>query len=817
MKKFSALKFAASILTVFAMLCSFLPQISFAAEAAATSAAAAATVTVEGVVKSKCSGVEVAIDVFREGKSFADIVEGVSMKEVLLYHGQTTSGEGGAYSFTFDAYGSGNCMAYVCADGEVTSRTLYYEPIELEASLTSNQTGHIYYDKNSQVFSLKVENGMDISRNVTVEYYTESAGRASEKRSQNISVAAFGEETLAVDAETGKYGFFTLNATIKSSTGAVLKELEPVRFSVVKAPPVGVHNPSLGTNLDIRWDSDAVMTTKMNLAERIGMGFFRIEIAMAQYNSDRAEGETGIDAKQQNVLKQMKEKGVSATVTLGYGDPEKEDYIDEITKYALALVDDPLVKDLTDDFSLLNEADHKTTYDVNRYIEIAKALDTALDGKAKLWGPVSAGMASTWVDNFFTLGGGKYIDGVDIHGYTLKSTPEGGTLVSAHQSTNEILKKTGNDSMPVYKSEYGWTSVGEDGYSNEHQQAYYNVRMLFLNDYYGLWDKAAAYRLDDTGPNNTQEERFGMIRYIHSDIPHEAKPLYLTYANYNALMTGAEFIERVELCDDVAVYRYRLQDGRDCAVTWSISGAAQQSIKLGTESVELYDSYGNQETIYSVGGDFMLGLTEEPIYLIGDFDSVAKGTNSITLSQNKLSLAPGYGSEVKLTKNFEGDAEVTLDLPDNLKQEENSGFTENSAWVVVHANSMGEENEDVIVYVKKDNKIIYRTKLAAEYNDSGIAVTLDGKPLTGASKLEAEDTVLVSVAPNVISEAAQIIAAGYKAGALSELKAVSVSAEKLSQEGTQLELQVADGIDLLCVYIWNKNLTPITEVFKIGG
>ena len=185
-----------------------------------------------------------------------------------------------------------------------------------------------------------------------------------------------------------------------------------------------------------------------------------------------------------------------------------------------------------------------------------------------------------------------------------------------------LMKQYGHGDKPVYVSEYGWVSVGEDGYSDELQQAAYNVRMLFLGDYYDMWDQIASYRFDDTGFENERENRFGMVRWEDSEIPYEAKPLYLAYANYNALMTDAEFVRKIDITDDVPAYVYRMADGKDGATVWSVGGDNKVTLNLNTDTVEVYDMYGNKSVLYGDNGNYSFDLSEEPIYIIGNFDDM---------------------------------------------------------------------------------------------------------------------------------------------------------------------------------------------------
>ena len=231
----------------------------------------------------------------------------------------------------------------------------------------------------------------------------------------------------------------------------------------------------------------------------------------------------------------------------------------------------------------------------------------------------------------------------------------------------------------------------------------------------------------DRGLNNEQEHRFGMVKSYAAEIPLEAKPLYLTYGNYNSIMSGATFNERVELTSDVAAYKYTLADGRDCAVVWSISGKADQSIHLGVDSALLVDSYGNEETLYSIDGDFMMSLSEEPVYLIGDFDTVTQGANIITTDKNKGTIVAGDCTELALSKKVYGDFNIEFDLPDNLAVEKSDGFQGNRARIILRSKNVGTDHESAIIKVTKDGKLVYKTIFIPEYS-TPVEIKVYSKP-----------------------------------------------------------------------------------------
>lgn len=595
---------------------------------------------------------------------------------------------------------------------------------EVAVSVETGQLGNIYYTLGKQPMQLSLRNKTDKTQKIRIEYVLSNEGRTKAPEVQEFTLNPFEEKTETVELHGNRYGFFNMTTNVYGEDNSLITTLKPIRYSVVNAPPEGVHNKRLGTNIKIRPHNAKLdgMMSDFRLAERIGLNLFRVEVAMGQYDANHPAGQTGLVEEHQELFKFIKEKGITPTLTLGFGTPLDPNYNDVLNPYALALIKDPMVNAVTNQYALLNEPDLDFRgWPAERYVEILKSLYPAMkaaDPNVFLWGPTTASRTGAWIRTFFEKGGGKYVDGIDVHGYSHKTTPEQGNLISSLQTLKEIMKENGCEDLPIYYSEYGWSSVGQDGYPDEYHQGYYNIRWLMLNDHYDFADQTAQYTFNNYGLNNEQEMRFGMVKALDDEIPYEAKPMYLHYGNYNALMIDAEYIDTTEISSNVSAYRYKLADGRDCVVTWSVNDMAQVSINLGADKIDVYDSYGNSQELYSIDGDFSLSLTEEPIYLVGKFDKVQKGTQRIRANKTTTSIVGGDCADVALEKTFDGDVEVLTDLPDNLEVESNKGFIGRSAKIIFRAKDRGEEHEKAVVIVKKNGKVIYRTELFTEYGDA---------------------------------------------------------------------------------------------------
>lgn len=800
------------------------------------------TLKIEGEIASGKTGVEVATQVFAEGKSAEDIVIGEDMSDVVIWQGQTTTTDGGYFCFEFDVQGSGSCTANIYSeDGDFKTQTLTYtNDIDIEADIISEKTGHIYFSTQTQEFKLNVNNKSNATNILSVQKTLLYEGKELISDEEEIVLDGSTKQVFTISTQGEKFGFYTLKTEIYSGDSCILK-LEPIRFSVANIPDENTDNDKLGTNMSLReWQTTEEEFFKgLELVDKVGFGFIRASVDLQNYNSKRLDGETGLGVGGKGIswhkaaFEELDERGLGITLMFSRNDtdgPQNSNYNEIFNPYAASIVNDPLVTAVTNEFTMLNEPDldnptMSKPYDTEQYVAFSKSLyeDVKAENEdAFIWGPVAAGvMNRTWLTSFLEKGGGKYIDGLDIHGYTLKESPEEGGLVNHIKKIHTLMEKNGISDKPIFRSEYGWTSVGESGYTDEYEQAYYNIRMLFLHDAYNLCDKAASYELVDGGEENEQENRFGMLKWMGNDIPLEAKPLYLAYANYNKLMTDATFVERVELSPDVSVYRYILADGRDCAVTWSICGKADVALDINDGNnnlteIQLIDSYGNEETIHSNDGDFMLTLTEEPMYLIGDFNSIATGNNLVITDKNKEFMLPGGQVTITLTKNFSDTATIELDLPDNLTLIENNGFSGNSATIVLRAADKTDKYENAAIYIKQDGKALYEFEFIADFSGEGVTVTKNGRVIEDLKNVAANDTLTFDIENRDTDEDVFIYLAGYQDNMFKIADTQVVPAEEFSMDGASFEAKVPYGVDKFKIFIWDRNYCPLTDNFTIG-
>jgi hypothetical protein len=123
------------------------------------------------------------------------------------------------------------------------------------------------------------------------------------------------------------------------------------------------------------------------------------------------------------------------------------------------------------------------------------------------------------------------------------------------------------------------------------------------------------------------EKNFGFTEFYsdtETEIPYEAKPVFVAMANFNAMLGNAELIE--ENVDGVnypslwtmSNYDYVFQKGgKKTHLMWTTSSYSRsKTINVPNKAICIYDMYGNViETQYNSNGSYSITLSGSPVYV----------------------------------------------------------------------------------------------------------------------------------------------------------------------------------------------------------
>ena len=225
---------------------------------------------------------------------------------------------------------------------------------------------------------------------------------------------------------------------------------------------------------------------------------------------------------------------------------------------------------------------------------------------------------------------------------------------------------------------------------------------------------------EKTKPGVTDAElHFGFVRgWINTEIPFEAKPVMLSFSAYNALMTGAKNTGKLPMSDENAsVYTFKTKDNSDALMAWSRNGNIQTALDLGTESVMIYDRFGNGKKLATRNGVLELQLTERPIYIFGEVGNVKEASPSFRIMQNKITTTEDDNIVISGIAPSSG-WDFEIECPENITVQNEPGFTSPTSFQIrLKAGLNSRENESVTVNIKDKitGETVYSQSLAVEY------------------------------------------------------------------------------------------------------
>lgn len=760
----------------------------------------------------------------------------------------------------------------------------------ITAEVTTNTIGRIFFDPSCVGLDLKLQNTSGAFDGMLCWEVSDGTQVINENMS-DVSIGARKIIKMPLNIKTDRYGKFTVVVELKNKSGNLISRSKPFEFSVVNAPYEGVRDENLGITVHATADhiiNHGEPSVNMDFAQRAGFGFIRNEVWWRYY--EREEGVYQFPWVYNKAIKKAKELNLEVIPILSYSNslitsenpPVSDDVLLKFAQFGVNYKQD--LGRLTDEMSVWNEYNHpgfnKDGQPPESYAKMLKAVYPALkEENTFVWGLVTAGVDSSFIKRVFEAGGGDYMDGIDVHHYSEKTTPEDGGFVEDLLRLKQIMNSYGQENKPVYMSENGWRSSGVDGYTNEAQQAAYNVRVRVLDAAYDLVDKYAYYTMNDG------DSSYGLLKAPSSKIPYEAKPSYLAIANYNKLMMNSSFLDLLELDSDVTAYRFKLSNGKDCIIMWSLSGENEKTLNLGTDNVTVYDMYGNAEDCFAKNGNYTFNLTEEPLYISGEFSEFKGGEKSYSdfmgeLENKKIGVTKDSISSLKfsdagelvehLVKKRAEDEKVWLEfdgekalvksqfsktpyganatygalacfnsLIDGYSFENEDVLDESTRYefkndngeslYVQFGNAIFESNaKELLVYdifgnesrIQSENgrfEIFAQTPLYFKKVSSGITVKSGDEVLTAPEQIKKGDAVNVSVEPMEVDfEEVYILTAGYRQERLLNCELKKVSRESLKSQGACIDFTSSDDCDEFKVFIWESDKNVPIQKFILG-
>lgn len=579
-------------------------------------------------------------------------------------------------------------------------------------AIRSEKNGNIFFDKNVK---LNLEIFSDKHTDDVTVYYVIDSDVSSAKA---ITTAlAKGKNVIELNCNNVPYGKHQIEAVVKKGTE---KAVCNTSFSVVNAPKDGIKNYSFGitTHVNPEYGDSAIQA---ELTEKSGMGFVRTSLPWESYQKGINEYEIPSGMKSHYNI--TYNAGMGQLITLGTqcpqigvdGIPDSEEDYKALEEYAynaaLEFKGQGVFFEPYNEYSFTKgeygEADEQK--EIEAYINIIKSVYNGVkraDSDAKVMGFAAAHTKLSWIPKVLEAGGGQYMDGISIHVY-----PQGAPDIADGENADDMdilineqvrairesMSGNGMSDKPLWMSEYGWSVVNV----SEEKQAEYIVKGVVLNESERICDKIFVYNTMEKPEYKNSIARsteigFGLLKANNTDIPYEAKCSYIAVSNYNAIVGGSEFKEKIQY-EDYSCYRFA-DVGKTVDCVWSTTET--ELILNGLAGVSVVDLYGNEIIPRNISGDkYAVTVTQMPIYIINEAYKVAV-TNSGNKHDSLSGVCPGDEMEICVQKGKE-------------VQEDENVFViicEYKAGIPQKINKFDidfrEKTEALIPYVKQDGDMV---------------------------------------------------------------------------------------------------------------
>jgi hypothetical protein len=242
-----------------------------------------------------------------------------------------------------------------------------------------------------------------------------------------------------------------------------------------------------------------------------------------------------------------------------------------------------------------------TMEEMVRLHEVTYKAVKAADPEAIVMGPCPYSFLFDFLQKYFELGGGKWIDAVVIHAYT-GGAPEPGELDLNLKKVRDLAARYVGP-RDLYITELGWDA----GRVGQTAQAQYLVRSHIFAMEAGVkalvWHMYWDYKGDGDG---------GYAMLNHNQTP---RPAFVAYCTLLRVLTGMTFSRRLtDLKDPVRAYEF-VGDGRKVTVAWCWKGSQKARIPVAKDKADVVNIVGESTSTPAQAGAIELTLDENPVYV----------------------------------------------------------------------------------------------------------------------------------------------------------------------------------------------------------
>lgn len=719
------------------------------------------------------------------------------------------SGDGSSYidNITFESVNSVEKARKVAQRGKNVPADLITSP---KISAETENVGNIFVKDEKISFDVSIFNSEAYDAEFKVTYKAvDDDMRVVWSQEENISIKAAETVKRQIEPKTDKFNVYKFVVTAEDVKTGYSNEIKR-DFSRVNAPPEGRKNEHLWVNVH-SGNEYGDQEKYMPIADIGGFGGVRDSLLWNKYET--ANGEYGADKFGQYFNRFMDLKrslGMDLLLEISpynwskynityktmHHTDEQIELLKKMIRYFASNNKDVIWYEFANEVNLVGLRE----VSFENFVRILKAVDEALaesNPDAKLVVGATATADWQWIEQVIKHGGGPYIDAVSVHPYEMGGSPEEKRWIDSGIALENMLKRNNMEHCEIWGTETAY-AANLSGVITQDEGYAYAIRQNLINASHNfVYDKVVIYNLQrksNLWANN--ENTFGLIEHWQGrDVTYAARPEFLAQAFWNNLMTDAVFVKQHGDNDNKYAYQFKLDSGKDALILHSVDSIENIAVDLGLDSIDTYDIFGNKETLYAVGGKFQISLENDPIYLVGEFDSVKLSESAVSMDKTYIN-APGewydfkisspydikyeikapYGSELRSSEAVDGGVKAVFDINEDALR-----YTDEYNWVIE-----GIEYMEVSGY--RDDKLCYRANIPVEYVRDPIDIKVEILPYNSKSENHWQIVVdLTNSTPDALSGKFEI----YKPEVIKTIAGGEVSFENLMPgETKQIKINV---------------------------
>jgi len=351
----------------------------------------------------------------------------------------------------------------------------------------------------------------------------------------------------------------------------------------------------------------------------------------------------------------------------------------------------------------------------DRYVEIIKQvypLVKSIDPEALVIGPDPCGINLGWIEGFYKLGGGKFIDALSVHDY------EGDNNIDRFHwnwklgELRKIMARYGDAEKPIWQTERAIGAISAGCFTGVSQANNITLQRDLLETFGVTNEHNSHYYANVTGYDDVPTFVFS------GSGPH---PAVLATRTRRAMTLGRKFVEKLDFGPTgnkiLLGLRYEGDDGS--TVTLRNFGCLDMPLDVGVkegDSLEVVDAFGNSETVAVKSGKAALTVRQMPIYL-----RLAKGQQ---VSVPKLDFGHNVAGEATFTWSG-GPTSSSSILTDGIFQLFHDGSPWVNTWGGRYAGKVFNEKPETLEIAFDTPRLIESLLIFSGYADNPHCALLD--------------------------------------------------------------------------------------------